>query len=76
MVSVEDRSLSASQKIVAGDSDSHDCRFYTNQPAPTQWVAIGVVAPSAAVTSSHHRMLVGTGRTEAEAISALRRRCR
>ena len=37
--------------------------YFTSNPAPTQWVAVGIV-PGAC-------MLVGTGPSEAEAIAAL-----
>lgn len=37
--------------------------YFTSNPAPTQWVAVGVVPGS--------RMLVGTGSSEATATAAL-----
>ncbi|HET7037272.1 MAG TPA: hypothetical protein VFI42_16420 [Thermomicrobiaceae bacterium] len=37
--------------------------YYTSNPAPTQWVAVGVVSGA--------RMLVGTGPSEAAAIGDL-----
>lgn len=37
--------------------------YFTSNPAPTQWVALGVVPGD--------RVLVGTGRSEAAAIEAL-----
>ena len=52
------------------------CRSFTSQPAPTQWVAVGVTALVQADGTSDHCLLVGTGRTEADAERALRDRCR
>lgn len=42
--------------------------YLTSNPAPTQWVAVGVVAGA--------RMLVGTGPSETAAVTALADRCR
>lgn len=47
--------------------------YYTSQPAPTQWLAIGVVS----IHSEDRRggrakqLLVGTGRTESTAVGSL-----
>jgi hypothetical protein len=47
--------------------------YYTSQPAPTQWLAIGLVS----TYSDDHRdvrskqLLVGTGRTETVAVKSL-----
>lgn len=48
--------------------------FYTSQPAPTQWVAVGVVRDTRALPSEagKPRLLVGTGRSEQAAIYDLR----
>lgn len=48
-------------------------RYYTAQPAPTQWIAVSTVN----FTGDPSRpacLLVGNGRTELEALTALRHR--
>lgn len=50
--------------------------YYTSQPAPTQWVAVGI-AELRLLRSDEQalkKLLVGTGRSEAAAIQALRHR--
>jgi hypothetical protein len=50
--------------------------YYTSQPAPIQWIAVGVVRPRDEQLSSRRlrRMLVGDGLTADDAIAALRTR--
>jgi hypothetical protein len=50
--------------------------YYTSQPAPSQWIAVGVVRPCDEQLSSHRlrRMLVGDGLTADDAMAALRTR--
>ena len=62
------------ESLVNGDGNC-SCRYYTSQPAPSQWVAVGVTTAEETASSERHRMLVGTGRTETAAVRALRRRC-
>lgn len=47
--------------------------YYTSQPAPTQWLAIGVVSiyPIDPGDDRSKQMLVGTGRTETAAVVSL-----
>ena len=45
--------------------------FYTTQPAPTQWVAVG----RPVVAGGRRPLLVGTGSTEDAAILDLQGRC-
>jgi hypothetical protein len=45
--------------------------FYTLQPAPTQWVAVG----RPVTTDGRRPLLVGTGTTEEAAVLDLRGRC-
>ena len=58
--------------VVAGQS----FEYYTLQPAPMQWVAVGVMPldDQTAQMDTTHRMLVGNGTTEDEAVAALRER--
>lgn len=48
-------------------------RYDISHPAPTQWIAIGVVstADDSFETRRPHRMVVGAGRSEAAAVEAL-----
>lgn len=48
-------------------------RYDIGHPAPTQWVAIGVVSTTADsfATRRPHRLIVGAGRSEAAAVEAL-----
>ena len=50
--------------------------FYVSQPAPMQWVAVGVMVErtSDGFTSRFPSLFVGTGRTEEAAIVALAER--
>ena len=49
--------------------------YYTSQPAPTQWIAVGVLTASSDVLGvPRRRLLVGAGRDETAAIAALQRR--
>lgn len=50
--------------------------YYTSQPAPTQWVAVGTLAAPEDDPWSREfpRMVVGCGRSEEEAIGDLHRR--
>ncbi|CCF82628.1 hypothetical protein [Nitrolancea hollandica] len=47
--------------------------YYTSQPAPTQWLAVGLVSTQPATRDCPRlqQFLVGTGRTEDSAVSAL-----
>ncbi len=47
--------------------------YYTSQPAPTQWLAVGLVSTHPATRNCPRlqQFLVGTGRTEDSAVSAL-----
>jgi hypothetical protein len=47
--------------------------YYTSQPAPTQWLAVGLVSthPATRECPRLQQFLVGTGRTEDSAVSAL-----
>jgi hypothetical protein len=47
--------------------------YYTSQPAPTQWLAIGVVStyPEDPGDDRSKQMLVGAGRTEIAAVASL-----
>lgn len=47
--------------------------YYTSQPAPTQWLAVGLVSthPVARTCPQLQQLLVGTGRTEDAAVNAL-----
>lgn len=48
-------------------------QYYTDEPSPSQWVAIGMVLPLArlAAWGEERRLLVGCGRSEAAAIEDL-----
>jgi hypothetical protein len=70
----EDQTLGRIHDPGIGHADGDDCSYYTNQPAPGQWVAIGISPPSETADAAP-RLLVGTGRTELAAIRALHRRC-
>lgn len=50
--------------------------YYTSQPAPTQWIAVGLVSARTSSGPVHEprRLVVGTGVTEEIAIDALTRR--
>lgn len=50
--------------------------YYTSQPAPAQWIAVGLISATTAVGVSHQpaQMLVGAGQTEEVAVSELSRR--
>ena len=64
--------LERPQAVVPGEGR---LTYYTTQPSPTQWVAVGVLTSARDVDREpHHRLVVGNGRTEAAAIAALRRR--
>lgn len=47
--------------------------YYTSQPAPTQWLAVGLVSthPVTRGCPRLQQFLVGTGRTEDSAVNAL-----
>jgi hypothetical protein len=48
--------------------------YYTSQPAPTQWIAVGLVSTLKMPGQRSRRlaqMLVGTGQTEAAAVRVL-----
>jgi hypothetical protein len=47
--------------------------YYTSQPAPTQWIAVGLVPARIALGAGHQpaRMLVGSGQTEDVAVTEL-----
>ena len=47
--------------------------YYTSQPAPTQWLAVGLVSthPATRACPRLQQLLVGTGRTEDAAVNAL-----
>jgi hypothetical protein len=70
----EDQTLGRIHDQVVDHPEGSDCAYYTNQPSPGQWVAIGLTPPGQ--TSDHApALLVGTGRTELAAIRALHHRC-
>jgi hypothetical protein len=48
--------------------------YYTRQPDPGRWVAVGVVTPPDDVSDPHRLMLVGAGRSEDAALSDLQTR--
>ena len=50
--------------------------YYTSQPAPTQWIAVGLVSARTSSGPIHEprRLVVGTGVTEQTAVDALARR--
>ena len=50
--------------------------YYISQPAPTQWIAVGLVSAKTMVGTGHQpaQMLVGAGQTEDVAVSELSRR--
>lgn len=50
--------------------------YYTAQPSPSQWIALGIVrgAPEVEDLQATHRMMVGNGASEQAAIEALRQR--
>lgn len=71
--------VSDSQPVVRRgrfDCDGLDIAYTTSQPAPTQWVALGLVSAGIDTLgiASRPRVLVGTGRTEAAALNSLRSR--
>ena len=70
----EDQTLGRIHDPRTNQQDAGDCSYYTNQPSPGQWVAIGITAPTE-TTDPAPRLLVGTGRTEIAAIRSLHRRC-
>ncbi len=47
--------------------------YYTSQPAPTQWIAVGLVPARIALGAGHQpaQMLVGSGQTEDVAVTEL-----
>ncbi|HEX5502845.1 MAG TPA: hypothetical protein VFW96_09490 [Thermomicrobiales bacterium] len=51
------------------------CAYHTDQPAPDQWVAVGEGTDMDEAGRQAHRLVVGTGPTEAAAVGALERRC-
>ena len=70
MVQLLDRPIEAT--VFAGG-----IRYSTSQPAPTQWVAVAVTSVAHREEAVRHpRLVVGTGRTEAAAVAALRQRIR
>ena len=50
--------------------------YYTSQPAPTQWIAVGLVPARINLGTGHQpaQMLVGSGQSEEIAVSELSRR--
>lgn len=82
------RTVSDSQPVVRRgrfDCDGLDITYTTSQPAPTQWVALGLIPPDTGTMrtigtigtmgiETRPRILVGTGRTEAAALNSLRNR--
>ena len=58
-----------------GEPNAAGCRYRTAQPAPTQWVAIGVARLLGDDGVPRPRLLVEVGRSEEEAVAALRCRC-
>ena len=70
----EDQTLGRIHEPAIDQPDSGDCSYYTNQPSPGQWIAIGITPPNTPPESAP-QLLVGTGRTELAAIRALHRRC-
>ena len=70
----ENRTFGCLHDEDVSEDGGHECHYYTSQPAPTQWVAVGVTSLLEA-GAPRHRMLVGTGRSESAAVRALRRRC-
>ena len=51
------------------------CAYHTEQPAPAQWIAVGQGNRPAAAGGQWHRLVIGTGTTEAAAIEDMRQRC-
>jgi hypothetical protein len=51
------------------------CVYHTEQPAPTQWIAVGQGDCPDASGGQWHRLVIGTGTTEAAAIANMRQRC-
>lgn len=47
--------------------------YYTSQPAPTQWIAVGLVPARITLGAGHQpaQMLVGSGQTEDVAVTEL-----
>jgi hypothetical protein len=74
MMFFEDQTLGRIHEPGVSYEDGDDCSYYTNQPAPGQWVAIGIT-PLNETSGESPTLLVGTGRTELAAIRALHRRC-
>lgn len=52
------------------------CVYHTEQPAPTQWIAVGQGNRPDPAGGQWHRLVVGTGTTEAAAVEDMRQRCR
>lgn len=50
---------------------SYAADYYTSQPDPGHWIAVGLAAPVDPECSHFRRMIVGEGHTEDEAIHAL-----
>jgi len=71
----EDQTAGRIHEPELGQHDHRDCRFYTSQPSPNQWVAVGITATLKSSADPNHRLLVGTGRSEVAAIRSLHRRC-
>ena len=51
------------------------CQYHTEQPAPAQWIAVGLGNRPDPAGGRWHRLVVGTGATEATAIEDMRQRC-
>lgn len=59
------------------DVESQHCtiEYYTLQPAPTQWVAVGRPRTDLAAAAGTRSLLVGTGASEDAAVVDLQARC-
>ncbi len=72
---VEDRAAAAETVLAGVLAGTELIAEYTlRQPAPRQWVAVGVVRTSAAGAGPGARMLVGQGATRAACLGNLARR--
>jgi len=67
--------LDRPQPTVQAVHDEARLSYYTSQPAPTQWIAVGVLtSASVEAAEPRRRLVVGTGTNESAAVAALQRR--
>jgi hypothetical protein len=70
-----ERSRASAGGLIRSPDGTCVIRYHVDQPAPNQWVAVGLVSTGVGDAAGAQWLVVETGATEAAAVSALRQRC-